>query len=89
MLQVSFDFIPNVIYKWNRFFKILLKKNFEFVLYKKNNLVLLNLSLMLLLTEVDPISENPGHEKNAFIICGTNCVEIILILLTKIVIFYM
>lgn len=53
MLKVLFDFIINIIYKYSRFFKTLLKKGFKFVLYKKSNFVLLNSSFVSLLIEVD------------------------------------
>lgn len=37
------------------FFKTFFNQSFKFVLYKKNNLILFNLSFILLLIEVDPI----------------------------------
>lgn len=55
MLRVFFNLILDIIYEYGRFAKTLLKKIVKFVLYKKNNLVLLNLDFILLLIKVNPI----------------------------------
>lgn len=60
-------------------FKVLLEKNFEFILSRKNAIIVLNLSLLLLLIEIDYISEKLGHEKDVLEVCNTNRVKIILI----------
>lgn len=44
-------------YRQNKFFKILIKKSFEFILNNKNSIVALNLSFVLLLAEIDLILE--------------------------------
>lgn len=53
ILRFFFNLTLDIIYKCNRFFKAFLKKNFKFVLYKNNNLILFNLSLILLLVKID------------------------------------
>lgn len=55
ILKVFSNPILNIIYKYGRFFKVLLEKNFKLVLNKKVNLVLFFLYLILLLLKVDPI----------------------------------
>lgn len=57
VLGISFDFTPDIINKYDRFSEILLEECFEFVLSKGSNLITLNLSFMLLLAEVNLISE--------------------------------
>ena len=37
------------------FFKILLKKNLEFTLNKRDNIIIFNLSFMLLLAKIDSV----------------------------------
>lgn len=88
MLQVSFDFISNVVNKCNRFFKILLKEGLEFVSNKKSNSVPLNLSFILLPTEVDPILEKQGHKGDALVACDISHVKMIFTLLSEVIILY-
>lgn len=88
VLQVFFYFSPDIINEYGRFSKILLKKNLELVLCKEKNLVLLNLSLVLLLAKVYPILEKQGYKRDAFMAPDTSCIKIILILLIKIITLY-
>lgn len=55
MLRILFNFCLNIGYKQGRFSKFLLKKGVKFVLSKKNGIVVFNLSLILLLAEVNLI----------------------------------
>lgn len=57
VLQVSFNFALDIINKYDGFSEILSKKSLEFVLSKRSNPVLLNLSLVLLPVEIDSILE--------------------------------
>lgn len=84
-MQVSFYFTPDIINKCNEFSKTLLKKGLEFVPRKKNDPVPLNLSLLLLIAEVDPIFKEQGRKKDALVAYDIVCLEIIFILLAKVV----
>lgn len=72
-----------------RFAKILLKKGLKFVLYKKTNSVLLNLNLILLLVEIDLITEKQSYKKDIFIAYSNGYVKMIFILLTKVIRLYL
>lgn len=54
-MAILLNFSINNNYKYHRFSKTLLKKSLEFVLYKKNNIIIFNSSFILLLIEVDLI----------------------------------
>lgn len=88
MLRIFFDFISDTIYKCNKFLKTLSKKGFEFFLYNKNNLILLYLSFILLLIEINSITKKQYYKKDIFIASCNDCIKIIFILLTKIIILY-
>lgn len=57
VLGILLYFCLDISYKQYGFFETLLKKNLEFVLSKENSTAALNLGLVLLPVEVDPISE--------------------------------
>lgn len=57
ILRVFFNVISDIVYKSNKLSKAFLEKNFEFVLYEGNNLVMLNLSFVLLLAEINSFLE--------------------------------
>lgn len=85
ILEISFNFTLNTVYKCNKFFKILLEKSLKFVLYKKSNLVLLNPNFVLLLIEVDFII---CYKKDILMPCSTSRIEIIFALSIKLIILY-
>ena len=89
VLRVSFDFISDVINERGEFSEILSKKCFEFVLSKGSNPVPLNLSLVLLPAEIDPILEEKSCKKHALVARGTGRVKIVFTLLTEVVILHM
>lgn len=89
VLRILFNFSPDVGHKCGRFSKTLSKKGLEFILYRKNTTVVLNLSLMLLLVEIDFILKKQGCKRDALLAYSTGYVKIVLILLTKVVTFYM
>lgn len=64
VLNIYLNFYLDISYKQDRFFDVLVKKNFEFVIYKKNDIVLFNLSLVLLLAKVNSISKKQKLKKN-------------------------
>lgn len=88
-MGILFDFSSDAYYKYNRFFKTLLEKSLEFVLYKKDGIIVFNLSLVLLPAKIDLITEKQNCKKDTFRDCGTNYVKIILALLAKVVALYM
>lgn len=66
----------------------MLKKILKFVLSNKDGIIIFNLSFILLLVEVDLILEKQSYQRNAFVICGIDYIKIVLILSTKLIIFY-
>lgn len=76
VLRVFFNFILDAIYKSNRFIKILLKKDFKFILSRVDNIVLFYLSFILLPAKIDFLLEEQGHKKNMLIVCDISYVKI-------------
>lgn len=83
-METLLNFGPDVSYEWYGFPKTLLKKKLEFVSNNKNGIVMLYLSFVLLLVEVDPISEKQSHKSDALIACGTGYVKKVFVLLRKV-----
>lgn len=57
MLKILLDFYLNADYKQNRFSKTLTKKDFEFVLNRKNIIIMFYCSFVLLPVEVNLFPE--------------------------------
>lgn len=89
VLEVFFDLISNVVYKYDRFSETLLEESLEFVSFEKNNPVLLNYSFVLLAVEIDSILEKQSCKKDVFMVHGIGHVKIILILSAKVITLYM
>ena len=85
VLQVSFDLAPDILSKRGRFSKILSEEGLKFVTSEGNNLVSLNLSLVLLPGEVDPILEQSGCKNDVLVARGTGHIKIIFTLPAKVV----
>ena len=85
VLQVSFDFTPDIVNKRSRFFKTLSEKSLKFVPSEGSNPVPLNLSLVLLPAEVDFISEERGRKEDALVACSTSRIKIIFTLPAEVV----
>lgn len=66
ILEVLFNFILDIIYKYGKFSKTLLKKSLEFILSKKVDFILLFLIFMLLSSKIDPILEKQSCKKDVF-----------------------
>lgn len=88
VLRVFFNLILDDFYKRGRFVKTLIEKSSEYILFKVNNLILLNLSLILLLAEINPIIKKQSWKKNVLMAFITSCIKMVLALLTKIVALY-
>lgn len=89
VLRISLDFNPNTSYKGAGFFEFLLEKDLEFVLNKRNNIIVFNLDLILLPTKSHPILEKRVCKKKILGACDIGYVEMIFVLLTKVVILHM
>lgn len=57
ILTISLNFYSDTGYEQDRFSNNLLKKYLKFILNKRNSIVAFNLSFILLLVKVDPISK--------------------------------
>ena len=57
VLEISLDFSPDIGHKRGGFSETLPEKSLKFVLNKRAGTIIFNLGLMLLLVEVDLISE--------------------------------
>lgn len=88
VLIVFFNLILNTIYKYNRFFEFLPKKTLKFSLYNRKNLVSFNSYLVLLPIKIYFIIDKQNYKKYIFMAYNINCLEIVIALLIKIVIFY-
>lgn len=56
-LKIQLNFSLDISYKQDRFFKTLLKKDFEFILYKANGTITFKLHFILLLGKIDFVLE--------------------------------
>lgn len=89
VLEVSFNFILDVIHKYSRFSETFPEKGLEFVIYGGNGSVMFDLSLMLVPAKVDSIREEQNYKKDAFMTLGSNNFKIVLALLIEVVRFHM
>ena len=89
MLGISLNLGPDVGHERGGFPETLSEKSFEFIPSKESNLVALNLGLVLLPAEVDPIPKKRGRKENTLGPRGTGRVEMVFALLTEIVALYM
>lgn len=85
VLEIPLNFTLDTYYKCDIFFKTLSKKSLEFVSCKEDGTITFNLSLVLLLVEIDPIVEKQSRKRDAFKACGTGHVKKIFTLPTKII----
>lgn len=89
VLGISVNLGSDVDYKPDRFFKILLEKNFKFILSRRTNIITFNLSFILLLAKVNSILEKQSCKKDEFETYNISYLKIIFILLIKKIVFYM
>lgn len=89
ILEVSFNFIPEIIYKRSRFSKALSEKDFKFVLSKKSGFITYNPGFILLLVEVEFILEKWDYKKDVFIPFNFSGFEIVFASSTEVVTFYL
>lgn len=88
VLEISLNFCLDIGHKRDKFSKILLEKDLKFILNKGDGTVMFNLSLVLLLVEVDFILAKQGCIRHAFVVCHIGHIKIILALSTEVITFY-
>lgn len=88
ILGVFFNLTLDIIYKRNRFSKTFPKKSLKFVPYRGCGPVILDLSLILLLVEVDLILKKQGYKRDAFLAFSSSGFKMVFTLLTEIITFY-
>lgn len=85
VLGILPDLSPDVGFKGSGFSEVVLEKGIEFVLSRRDGIIVFNLGLVLLPAEVDPTLGEQDRKRYALRARGTRRVKIVLILLTKIV----
>lgn len=89
ILRIALNLCSNVGHKQSRFFKVLLKKSFEFIPNKRSNAITFYIDLILLPAEIDLLSKKQSHKKDTLVAHSTSHIKIILVMLTKVIVFYM
>ena len=85
VLGILLHFGPDASHKQGEFFKILPNNGLAFVPSKRDGILTSNQSFVLLLMEINLISEKQRCKRDMFVACSSSCVEITLILLTEII----
>lgn len=88
ILKILLNLSPDAYYKCSRFLKILLEKNFKFVLNRKNTTIPFYLNLALLFIEVNLVSKKLSYKKDVFMGHNISHIERVFVLSTKIIAFY-
>ena len=89
VLGIPLDLGPDVSHERGGFSETLPEKGLEFVPSRGDGIVAFHLSFVLLPAEVNPISEERGRKRDAFVARGSGRVKMILTLLTKIIALHM
>lgn len=63
------------------------KKRLKFVLSKRDNIIIFNISFILLPAKIDLILEKQSCKKNILKTCGTGYIKIVFTFLTKVIAF--
>lgn len=77
VFKILFDLFPNVVYKHNRFLKVFLDKNFEFVLCIETGPIAFKSSLILISIKVNFFLKTQGCKEDTFIFFNPNSFEIV------------
>lgn len=85
ILAIFFNLNPDIGQKQGKFSKILSKKGLKFISTKKNGLVALNLGLLLLPAEVDPIQKKQNYKKKTLMVYSICYIKMIFALSIKII----
>ena len=89
MLKIPLNLGLDASYERDRFSEILLEKGLEFVLSRRNSIIVFNLSFILLLVKINPVLEKQSCKNDAFVVRTFGRVKIILTLLIKVIVLYM
>lgn len=84
VLKVALNFILDIIYKRSRFLTLFIKKDLQFVLYKKDDLIIFEQSLILLPAKANFILKEQRCKRDTFVALGSSIFRIVLILLAKV-----
>lgn len=85
MLKISLDLNLDFSYKSSRFSKALPRNSLEFILCKRDGTIVFNLSLVLLLIEVNSILEEKDRKRYILGVCNISRIKMVLALSIKIV----
>lgn len=88
VLEVPLNFFPIVVYKSSGVFQASIEKRFKLILRDQNRAICIPFLLKLLLVEADPIPKEGYGKRNLVRLFNSNSGKIILILLTRVVVFY-
>lgn len=88
MLGISLNLYSDNHHKRGGFSKTLPKKSLKFVLSREGSSVAFNINLILLPVKIDFVIEEQSRKRDIFRPCGIGYVKIILVLLSKVVLFY-
>lgn len=86
ILKISFNLALSRIYKISKVLKAFLKKELKF--YPYYWIIVLNIELVLLPLEVNLLTKKAGYKKDFIITLGISIIKVIVILVIKIVAFY-
>lgn len=88
VFKISLNLNLDIYYKWAGFSKTLLKKVFQLVSNKKNNINAFYLNFLLLLIKVNSIIKKKNYKKYALIIYSTSRFNLIFVILIKVIAFF-
>lgn len=86
---VYFNLIPDIVYKGGRLLQAFLEKNLKLLPTQECGSIMFDPVFMLLLAEEDPVSLKRDSKRYTLVTPGVGCLKMILVLLAKIVAFYM
>ena len=84
ILRIPFNLTSDAIYKYGRFPKTFLEKSLKFLPCEGVSSVPLSPSLMLLPAEIDPLLEEQGCKRYAFVALSISHFDMILALLAEV-----
>lgn len=84
IFRVSFNITPDIIYKYDKFFKTFLKKSFKFIPYTGTKLVMFKPDLMLLPIKANFLLEKQNCKKDIFIVFALGNFKIVFALPVKV-----
>ena len=80
-----FDFVPNIIYESGQFLQTLLEESLKLFPAWECGFIVFDPIFMLLPAKKDPILEEKGYKRYAFMVLSSSRFKMVLALLTKVV----